>query len=190
MSTRHCNVPKTHPNLCPPRFQHDFPSAVRSYRAGTCPITSRLAAGSRESLPGLHEERPESIPIRWSGTRDYIAAEGRRNSPIPIVLLGTWRGVPLYVSEEQYEDADGTMKYFVPEKEVLVAATGVQGVMAYAGIAQANDDGKGMQVYAGRRVPLIYWDTSGEDYRRLRLSSRPIPIPGNTDSWTVLQVLA
>jgi hypothetical protein len=47
-----------------------------------------------------------------------------------------------------------------------------------------------MQVYAGRRVPLIYWDTSGEDYRRLRLSSRPIPIPGNTDTWTVLQVLA
>ena len=29
-----------------------------------------------------------------------------------VVLLGTWRGVPLYVSEEQYEDTDGTMKYF------------------------------------------------------------------------------
>ena len=73
------------------------------------------------------------------------------------------------------------MKYFVPEKEVLVAATGVQGTMAYAGVAQANEDGKGMQVYSGRRIPFVYWDTSGEDYRRLRLSSRPIPIPGNTD---------
>ena len=40
------------------------------------------------------------------------------------------------------------MKYFVPEKEVLVAATGIQSVMAYAGVAQADDDGKGMQ-----RVP-------------------------------------
>ena len=58
-----------------------------------------------------------------------------------VVLLGTWRGIPLYVSEEQYEDTDGTMKYFVPEKEVLVAATGIQSVMAYAGIAQTNDDG-------------------------------------------------
>ena len=104
--------------------------------------------------------------------------------------MGTWRGIPIYVSEEQYEDTDGTMKYFVPEKEVLVAATGIQSVMAYAGIAQANDDGNGMQVYEGRRIPLIYWDPSGEDYRRLRLSSRPIPIPGNTDSWTVLKVLA
>jgi hypothetical protein len=62
--------------------------------------------------------------------------------------------------------------------------------MAYAGISQVNEDGHGMQVYAGWRIPLIYWDQSGEDYRRLRLSSRPIPIPGNTDSWTVLTVLA
>jgi hypothetical protein len=107
-----------------------------------------------------------------------------------VVSIGTWRGLTLYVSEEQYEKTDGTMAYFVPPKEVLVAATSVQGTMAYAGIAQANDDGNGMQVYAGRRVPLVYWDQSGEDYRRLRLSSRPIPIPGNTDSWTVLQVLA
>jgi hypothetical protein len=43
-----------------------------------------------------------------------------------VVLLGTWRGIPLYVSEEQYEDVDGSMKFFVPEKEVLVAATGLQ----------------------------------------------------------------
>ena len=28
-----------------------------------------------------------------------------------------------------------------------------------------------MSVYEGRRIPLIYWDTSGEDYRGLRLSS-------------------
>jgi major capsid protein E len=105
-----------------------------------------------------------------------------------VVLLGTWRGVNLYVSEEMCEDTDGTMKYYVPEKEVLVAATGIQSVMAYAGIAQASDGG--MQVYEGRRIPLVYWDPSGEDYRRLRLSSRPVPIPGNVDSWTVLQVLA
>ena len=58
------------------------------------------------------------------------------------------------------------------------------------GVAQVSEEGGGMQVYAGRRVPLVYWDVSGEDYRRLRLSSRPIPIPGNTQSWTVLQVLA
>jgi hypothetical protein len=47
-----------------------------------------------------------------------------------IVLLGNWRGIPLYVSEEQYQDATGTMQYYVPPKEVLVAATGIQGVIA------------------------------------------------------------
>lgn len=104
-----------------------------------------------------------------------------------VVLFGTWRGIGLFVSEEQYEDSGGVMRYFVLEKEVLVAATGIQSVMAYAGVSQASDGG--MDIYEGRRIPLVYWDTSGEDYRRLRLSSRPIPIPGNTDSWTVLQVL-
>ena len=73
---------------------------------------------------------------------------------------------------------------------MLGAATGIQNVMAYAGISHTNDDATGMQVYEGRRIPLVYWDPSGEDYRRLRLSSRPVPIPGNVDSWTVLQVLA
>jgi hypothetical protein len=37
---------------------------------------------------------------------------------------------------------------------------------------------------------LVYYDTSGEDFRRLRVSARPLPIPANTDSWTVLTVLA
>ena len=107
-----------------------------------------------------------------------------------VVSIGSWRGLNLYVSEEQYEDVDGVMKFYVPPKEVLVASTGIQSVMAYGGIAQADNDGRGMSVFEGRRVPLVYWDPCGEDYRRLRLSSRPIPIPGNVDSWTVLQVLA
>ena len=61
----------------------------------------------------------------------------------------------------------------------------------YAGVAQVSDAmARGWKSTKGRRIPLIYWDPSGEDYRRLRLSSRPIPIPGDTDSLTVLQILA
>jgi hypothetical protein len=106
-----------------------------------------------------------------------------------VVQLGTWRGIPLYVSEEQYEDTDGTMKFYVPPKEVLVAASSVQSTMAYSAVAQVNQDGTGMQPIEGRRIPLVFWDKE-EDYRRLRLSSRPVPVPANTSSWTVLQVLA
>jgi hypothetical protein len=109
---------------------------------------------------------------------------------VGVTALGTWRGIPLYASEEQYEDAAGTMKYYVPPKEVLVAASGIQSTMAYVAVAQVNSDGTGMEPIEGRRIPLVYWDTSGEDYRRFRLSSRPIPVPANTSSWTVLQVLA
>jgi Phage major capsid protein E len=109
---------------------------------------------------------------------------------VGVTALGTWRGIPLYASEEQYEDSDGTMKYYVPPKEVLVAASGIQSTMAYAAVAQVNSEGTGMEPIEGRRIPLVFWDTSGEDYRRFRLSSRPIPVPANTSSWTVLQVLA
>jgi Phage major capsid protein E len=162
--------------------------AAQRLVSGACGFTANLivmgkdAGDAFESNPSVLESY-NKLAIQ-SGT---LAPEFEQ---FKIVLLGTWRGIPLYVSEEQYEHTDGTMKYYVPPKEVLVAATGIQGMMAYAGVAQVSEEGRGMEVYAGRRIPLVYWDQSGEDYRRLRLSSRPIPIPGNTDSWTVMQVLA
>ena len=52
---------------------------------------------------------------------------------VGVTALGTWRGIPLYASEEQYEDTDGSLKYYVPPKDVLVAASGIQSAMAYAG---------------------------------------------------------
>ena len=51
---------------------------------------------------------------------------------VGVTALGTWRGIPLYASEEQYEDTDGSLKYYVPPKDVLVAASGIQSAMAYA----------------------------------------------------------
>ena len=83
-----------------------------------------------------------------------IADSKRRFAPefeqFGIVLLGTWRGIPLYVSEEQYEHTDGTMKYFVPAEGSSGRGHGRSGIMAYAGIAQVAEEGKGMEVYAGR----------------------------------------
>jgi hypothetical protein len=35
--------------------------------------------------------------------------------------LGTYRGLPLYVDESEYQDTDGSMKPFVPVDNVLVA---------------------------------------------------------------------
>jgi transposase len=57
-----------------------------------------------------------------------------------ITLLGNYRGLPLYASESQYTDVDGTSKYFVPADKVLVAASGLPGTLAYAGIVQVDED--------------------------------------------------
>lgn len=104
-----------------------------------------------------------------------------------MTVLGQFRGVPLYADEQVYENSAGAQVPFCDPKCVLIAASGSQNSMGYAGVPQAEDNS--MTVYEGRRIPLVHFD-KGEDYRRLRLSSRPIPIPSNTASWTILQVLA
>ena len=105
-----------------------------------------------------------------------------------ITLLGNYRGLPLYASESQYTDVDGTSKFFVPADKVLVAASGLQGTLAYGGIVQVSEEETSMHPYEGTRVPLVYYE-KGYDFRKMRLSSRPIPIPADTQSWTILDVL-
>jgi hypothetical protein len=101
--------------------------------------------------------------------------------------LGRYRGIELYVHEAEYQDVDGSMKPYVPVDNVLIAATTQGGTMSYAGVPQVDQDGGSMQVYEGARIPLIY--EIGEDIRKFRLSSRPVPVPHNLASWTILDVL-
>jgi hypothetical protein len=61
-------------------------------------------------------------------------------------------------------------------QECLVAATGIQSVMAYAGVAQASDGG--MEVYEGRRIPLAYWGHLGRG-----LSPPPFIFQADSNSW-------
>ena len=105
-----------------------------------------------------------------------------------VQLLGTYRGLPLYVNESDYQDADGSMKPFVPIDNVLVAATSLAGNFSYAGIAQVDADERTLSVYEGTRIPLIAYENM-EDIRKFRLSSRPVPVPQNLSSWTILDVL-
>ena len=100
-----------------------------------------------------------------------------------ITLLGNYRGLPLYASESQYTDVDGSSKYFVPADKVLVAASGLQGILAYAGIVQVDENESSMQPYEATRLPLVFYE-KGYDFRKVRLSSRPIPVPADTQSWT------
>ena len=102
--------------------------------------------------------------------------------------LGTYRGLPFYVYDAEYQDSDGTMKPFVPVDKVLVAASSLGGNFSYAGIAQVNDGETTLSVYEGKRVPSIAHEVF-EDIRKFRLSSRPVPVPQNLSAWTILDVL-
>jgi Phage major capsid protein E len=106
-----------------------------------------------------------------------------------IINLGTFRGVPLTVDETTYLDATGATKTYIPAGYVLVAASALQGTMAYGGIALVLDDEKSMRVVAGKRVPTVTREAL-EDYRKLRISSRPVPVPADLSSWTIMKVIA
>ena len=102
--------------------------------------------------------------------------------------LGTYRGLPLYVYEAEYLNSAGASVPFVPPDNVLIAASSLAGLMAYAGIAQVDAAESSLKVYAGRRVPIISYENL-EDYRKFRLSSRPVPVPQNLAAWSLLDVL-
>jgi hypothetical protein len=105
-----------------------------------------------------------------------------------IQSLGTYRGIPLYVYEAEYLNSAGALTPYCPPDNVLVAASSLAGSMAYAGIAQVDAAESSLNVYAGRRVPVITYE-SLEDYRKFRLSSRPVPVPQNLAAWGLLDVL-
>jgi hypothetical protein len=44
-----------------------------------------------------------------------------------ITALGTYRQLPLFLDQAQYENPDGTFSYYIPPGAVLVAATPVSG---------------------------------------------------------------
>ena len=102
--------------------------------------------------------------------------------------LGTYRGLPIFVYDAEYQDANGAMKPYVPPDNVLVAASALGGTMAYAGIAQVDGAESGLSIFAARRVPIVVFEAL-EDYRKFRLSSRPVPVPQNLAAWSLLDVL-
>jgi Phage major capsid protein E len=105
-----------------------------------------------------------------------------------VTLLGSYRGLPIYCDETQYLDSTGAMKSYVPADNVLIAASSLAGTMAYGGIGQVDANETSFKVYAGRRIPVISFEVL-EDFRKFRLSSRPVPVPQNLASWALLDVI-
>ncbi|UAT29512.1 major capsid protein [Bacillus badius] len=95
-------------------------------------------------------------------------------------------GLDIYTYDAWYQDDDGSMKPYVPADRILLGTPGLGG-FAYGAISQI-EDGKQFKTYEGKRVPKMWADTDNEVVMT-RMSSRPVPVPDDVDSWYVAKVV-
>lgn len=90
-----------------------------------------------------------------------------------------------YTYDDWYIDDDGEEQPYMDPDKVLYAKRSFGG-FAYGAITQLED--KSFKTYEGSKVPRM-WADQVEEQIMYRLSSRPIPKPGDINSWAVLEVL-
>lgn len=95
-------------------------------------------------------------------------------------------GLEIYTYDEYYEDENGDLQSHVPADKVLLAKR-ASGGFAYGAITQM-EAGKQFVTYEGGRVPKTWADENNEVFM-VKLSSRPVPKPGDVNGWLVATVL-
>lgn len=95
-------------------------------------------------------------------------------------------GLEIYSYDEWYvDDNDDTEKAMVPDGTVLLGTKGMNKTM-YGAVTQL--DNGNFTTYEGTRIPKSWVDDQNE-VRKLRLTSRAIPVPIDVDNWYVATVL-
>lgn len=90
-------------------------------------------------------------------------------------------GVEIYSYDEWYLDDDDTEKPMIPEGHIILGVSG-KSKRIYAAVTQI-EKGKFVTI-EGERVPKYIVDEENE-VQKLRLTSRPVPVPEDVDSWAV-----
>lgn len=90
-------------------------------------------------------------------------------------------GLEFYTYSDCYLDDEDELHPFVPVDKVLLAKKG-SGAFGYGSVTQIEKEG--FVTYEGRIIPK-QWVDQNNDTLMLRLSSRPVPIPGDVDGWFV-----
>lgn len=112
-----------------------------------------------------------------------------------VKLVGEIGQMQVYVYYGQYQethDLDGKplakpiMKPFVPGNKVIVAVSNVHGY-GYGVVTQMESDGN-FKSYKAKSVPKIITDIAN-DNKLLRLTSRPVPMVSDADTWAVITVM-
>lgn len=94
-------------------------------------------------------------------------------------------GVEIYTYDEWFVDDAGKETPMIPNGTVLMLSKNL-GKTAYGAVTQMEKDE--FITYEGTRVPKQYSDNKNET-KVLRLTSRPVPVPDDVDSWYVGTVL-
>lgn len=106
------------------------------------------------------------------------------NDAVTFVGRLTELGLDIYTYDEWFIDDDEVEKAMMPAKHLIMGRRNL-GRFAYGAVTQMEKEV--FMTYEGRRVPKQWADEQNEQ-RLIRLSSRPVPIPSDIDSWYVAQV--
>lgn len=112
-----------------------------------------------------------------------------------VKLVGEIEQMQVYVYYGQYQethDLNGSklekpkMVPFVPGNKVLVAVSGLN-QYGYGVVTQMEEDGN-FKTYKAKSVPKIITDVKN-DVKLLRLTSRPVPMVKDVDTWFVITAM-
>jgi hypothetical protein len=113
----------------------DIRAALRLV-SGACGASADLIVMGRTAADAF--ESNQQVQTAYDKLRISPGELTAQNISWGVQSLGTYRGLPLYVDEAEYQDTDGTMRPYVPEDNVLIAASSLGGNFSYAGIAQVK----------------------------------------------------
>lgn len=92
----------------------------------------------------------------------------------------------IYVYDETYlDDVTGEELPFIPEECVIVGSRDMFD-MKYGSVTQMEADEK-FHTYEGVEVPRV-WANVGDSVKNIGLTSKPIPVPFDIDSWYTINV--
>lgn len=125
---------------------------------------------------------------------NYFIGEYRPNIESPAVTFIeriTKLALDVFTYDDWFIEDDkngkpGKEKPFVPDGHMLLARRGMESTKFYGPVTQM--EGGVHRTYMAERVPKVYIDEAA-DARMLRMTSRPVFVPWDVDSWYVLKVL-
>ncbi|WP_445506706.1 major capsid protein [Niallia sp. 03190] len=93
-------------------------------------------------------------------------------------------GIEIYSYDEWYLDDEGIEQPMIPDNHIIMGVS-KKNKMVYGAVTQYEN--KKLVTIEGTRVPKYMVDEDNE-IQKLRLTSRPVPVPADIDSWIVAVV--